>query len=1105
MSAFLEVFEGDWVASNALSFAIRDGFAVSPGHTLVITRRVVSDWWSATTDEQAAILDLVDRVKRDLDESHRPDGYNVGFNSGAAAGQTIDHLHLHVIPRYHGDMPDPRGGIRHAIAGKGNYLASTPLPSSDDQGRQLVTPLSGRMHRELRRCLEATEFDRVDLLVSFVMRSGVNLIAARIDEALARRAHVRLLSTDYLMVTDVGALGFFLDRIGTHPSGGTLEARVFSDPSVSFHPKAYIFSSAQTGDGIALVGSSNLSHSGLRTGIEWNLRSQQIDELITEFDHLWRDERAVPLTVEWLERYRTKKEQVPDRQLHGDDTLVVDEEQELPIAPWSVQREALAALEATRLEGHRAGLVVMATGLGKTWLAAFDSTRPSVRRTLFVAHREEILSSARDVYRRIRPGGTLTMFVGDNQDLTGDVVFASIQSLQRNLHRIASDAFDYIVVDEFHHAAAPTYRRTIGHFTPAFLLGLTATPDRTDAADLLALCDDNLVYECGLTKGLDRKLLSPFRYRAIKDVADYEEIPWRNGRFDIEALSGRLETVQRAEQVVNEWHGLEGPGRRALAFCCSIKHADFMAGYFSERGIRAASVHTGRTSSDRHESLELLEDGSLDVVFSVDLFNEGVDLPAVDIVMMLRPTESPIVFFQQLGRGLRRIEGKSHLDVLDLVGNHRSFLLKARLLAALAGHAHLTDREALQVLQEPLTELPDGCSITVDVEALDLLAKLLGAPKKDDRLAELARAWADDHEGVRPRALELGLLTNQAHDLKRLGGWFGFVRSLGMLSVLERAVYDVAGEFLVDIEHGSYTKSYKLVTLRSLLDLGTMLTGSRLHDIALNSRWQVHRDPRLLADLSDASSQFGDVRMPTETEWYGYWMKNPINSLSGGSTSARKWFKVADSQLLLDLRVPDHLAPTFLAMVDEIVEYRLHRYLMSRDAKRVGERCQPVAAGGRLIDAAFSIESVLGQPISVLFESAGGSAASKASRNPEYVEGIDVVLSRLSDLGATLLDAYVDSGRTRNLPIPDRRLSSDDEPFPIDLRSCDLVALRRQLLRRMSKVGREPTAGGGGNSRKAMRLLLGGIEHIDRREISSALIGRPMDGPVPASAASVQS
>jgi len=520
-----------------------------------------------------------------------------------------------------------------------------------------------------------------------------------------------------------------------------------------------------------------------------------------------------------------------------------------------------------------------------------------------------------------------------------------------------------------------------------------------------------------------------------------------------------------------------------------------MAAFFTRHGVRAAAVHTGGTSAIRREALEAIEVGELEVLFSVDLFNEGVDVPAVDIVMMLRPTESPIVFFQQLGRGLRRAEGKKHLDVLDLVGNHRSFLLKARLLSALAGHAHVTDREAVDVLKAPLTELPPGCSILLDVEALDMLSKLLGAPRKEDRLAELCRTWQDDHEGVRPRALELALLTRQSHELKRQGGWFGFLRSLGMLTDDEGRVLDVAGEFLLDIEHGSYTKSYKLVTLRALLDLGTLFGASSLSEVALNSRWQIHRDPRLLADLSDATSQFADVRNPTEAEWSSYWLKNPINALAGQSTTTRKWFRVADGQLVLDLDVPEAVQPNCQAMVAEIVEYRLHRYLTGREAKRVGQRLQPRAEGGRLIDAAFYIESVLGQPISVLFESAGGAGPDGKKRNPEYVEGIDVVLARLRELGATVLDAYVDSGRTRELPIPDRRLSPEDGTFPIELRTCDTAGLRRQLLRKMGKVGREPSATGGGNARKAMRLLLSGLEHMDPAEVSAMLSGQPATAP----------
>lgn len=767
MSDFTSIPPEEWLTSNELAFAFNDRFPVNPGHALIATKRVVATWWEATRDEQVAILELVAVVKDHLDLALAPDGFNVGFNAGTAAGQTVEHLHVHVIPRIAGDVADPRGGIRHVIPQRANYLA----PPVDARPARLITPEAGQFYGELKQAFANPTHHRIELIVSFVMRSGVKLLGPHIDAALERGAAIRLLTTDYLLITDVGALGFFLDRLGPHPSGGSLEARVFSAP-VSFHPKAYVFSSSAEPGGLAFVGSSNMSVSGLRTGIEWNLESNAIDELREEFQSSWDDGRSVPLTASWLDAYRQRCEAAAEQQ-EDRETPVADEEPEAPIRPWSVQREALAALEATRLEGHQSGLVVMATGLGKTWLAGFDSTRPSFRRVLFVAHRAEILRAARDVYRRIRPGGSLTMFVGDEHDRSGDVVFASVQSLQRNLGSFTPDEFDYIVVDEFHHAAAPTYRQVIAHFEPAFMLGLTATPDRTDAADLLAMCGDNLVYECGLVKGLERELLSPFRYRAIKDVADYAEIPWRSGGFDVEALSQQLETQQRAQQALDEWQVAGGPARRSLGFCCSIRHADFMAQFFASHGIRAVSVHTGPTSAPRAESLDRLEDGALDVAFSVDLFNEGVDVPAVDLVMMLRPTESPVVFFQQLGRGLRQFEGKDHLEVIDLVGNHRSFLLKARLLAALAGLGHLTDREAVERLKEPLTDLPDGCSIVVETEVLDLLSRLLGAPRREDRLAELARSWAADHEGTRPRALELALITNKAHDLKRLGGWLG--------------------------------------------------------------------------------------------------------------------------------------------------------------------------------------------------------------------------------------------------------------------------------------------------------------------------------------------
>jgi len=292
-----------------------------------------------------------------------------------------------------------------------------------------------------------------------------------------------------------------------------------------------------------------------------------------------------------------------------------------------------------------------------------------------VAHREEILNQALATFRRIRPDASLGLYNGDERMPDRDVVFASIQTIGRQAHldRFDPHAFDYIVVDEFHHASARTYRRLIAHFEPQFLLGLTATPERTDGGDLLSLCEENLVYRCDVAKGIQRRLLCPFSYFGVPDDVDYTNIPWRNSRFDEEKLTTAVATQRRAANAFEQWQ--KRGGRRTLAFCVSQRHADFMRDYFVKNGIRAASVHSGPSSDPRALSLERLGNGSLPIVFAVDMFNEGVDVPAIDTVMMLRPTESRIVWTQQFGRGLRWMDDK-RLAVIDYIGNHRSFLLK---------------------------------------------------------------------------------------------------------------------------------------------------------------------------------------------------------------------------------------------------------------------------------------------------------------------------------------------------------------------------------------------------------------------------------------------
>lgn len=352
---------------------------------------------------------------------------------------------------------------------------------ADGDSPFLVDGQDRLLRDELLRCLRDRRFDRVDLLVSFVMKSGLRQVDGGLVDALDRGAKIRVLTTDYLTVTDADALARLLDLAETRP--GAVATRVFHDPATSFHPKAYLFSSAAGTAAAAFVGSNNLSASGIAGGIEWAIRADQAAPLLTAFERLWADPRSQPLTHDLLADYRRRW---PPWQPAAHTVGVEPEPPATPPAPRIVQREALAALEQTRLAGFRRGLVVMATGLGKTWLAAFDAARPQFRRVLFVAHREEILRQSLDVFRRVQPDADLGLYYGGEKQPDARAVFASVQTLAGNLDRFAPDRFDYVVIDEFHHAAARSYRRVIDHFQPEFLLGLTATPDRMDGADLLA-------------------------------------------------------------------------------------------------------------------------------------------------------------------------------------------------------------------------------------------------------------------------------------------------------------------------------------------------------------------------------------------------------------------------------------------------------------------------------------------------------------------------------------------------------------------------------------------------------------------------------------------
>jgi superfamily II DNA or RNA helicase len=589
-------------------------------------------------------------------------------------------------------------------------------------------------------------------------------------------------------------------------------------------------------------------------------------------------------------------------------------------APHEIQIEALNALQATRTVGNSAGLVVLATGLGKTWLSAFDTNRTEYQRVLFVAHREEILSQARETYWRIRPTSRLGFYTGTEKIAEADILFASIQTLGRpqHLQNFAFDWFDYIVVDEFHHAAASTYRRLLDHFTPKFLLGLTATPERTDGGDLLALCQENLVYRCDMAQGIQWGRLCPFHYFGVPDEVDYRNIPWRSSRFDEEALTAAVATESRARNVLEQYR--KWAGKRTLAFCCSQRHADFMASYFCAQGLRAVAVHSGPGSAARETSLVQLEAGNLDILCAVDMFNEGVDLPQVDTVMMLRPTESSIVWLQQFGRGLRTARGKDHLTVIDYVGNHRSFLIKVRTLFGL-GQGYDEIARILDQVSASQVTLPPGCEVTYDLVTVDVLRSLLPAHVTERAKYE---AYYDDFKerhDRRPLAIEAFHDGCNLRTIRQMAGsWLAFVNSRGDLTAGEQQLLQDHGTFLNILEVTPMARSFKMLTLEAMIVRDAFPGAIGILDLTAEFTRLAGRSARLKADVG--------VSLEDSTQMRGYLEKNPIAAWTGGKGTGGKPYFVYEMDVFRTIfDVCGELREEFKELAREILDWRLAEYL----------------------------------------------------------------------------------------------------------------------------------------------------------------------------------
>ena len=527
-----------------------------------------------------------------------------------------------------------------------NEYSTDAMTGGPDKRRQLYYQLIQSMKKA----------ESVDIIVSFLMESGVRMLLKELEHTLKRGAKIRILTGNYLGITQPSALYLIKRKLGDR-----VDLRFYCEKGRSFHPKSYIFHYPDYSE--LYIGSSNISRSALTSGIEWNYRfsSQKDPENYKEFFRTFEDlfvNHSIIIDDKELKRYSQNWHRpavAKDLDRYDFTEPETNDTKIKPLyEPRGAQIEALCALEDTRAEGAQKALIQAATGIGKTFLAAFDSKK--YEKVLFVAHREEILKQAAVSFQNVRNSKDYGFFMGAEKCTDKSLIFASVASLGKseylNEQYFASDYFDYVVIDEFHHAVNDQYRKIVEYFKPQFLLGLTATPERMDGKNMYEICDYNVPYEISLKDGINKGMLVPFHYYGIYDETDYTKLHVVRGKYVEEELNKTYIGNLYRHDLIYKYYCKYG-SKQALGFCCSRKHAEEMAKEFNSRGIPSAAVYSnadGEFSMDRTEAIEKLERGKIKVIFSVDMFNEGVDIPSVDMVMFLRPTESPIVFLQQLGR-----------------------------------------------------------------------------------------------------------------------------------------------------------------------------------------------------------------------------------------------------------------------------------------------------------------------------------------------------------------------------------------------------------------------------------------------------------------------